>query len=227
MTPILPVSHLRSLIPGGEDVRKFLLIGKKTFESISSALAHQGISLDSFESALEFGSICGIVSRHWPTKTCQLQCVEPDQLNVNWCIQYLRAVSTKLLENTTPLGNHELIFAPYLFTTFNEIDQDAWLNKLILALRPKGFLVIFLRSQQEALRNLQNEERKKYEAGEPVIINPKFSGSHRCKACHPETYIRRHYGKFLPVIDFVPAKIYKDSETSVLIKPFVVLRKIG
>lgn len=222
MRPPIPRPELRSKCPGSSDIKKFLAIGRGNV-SVVEALA-QSMNLN----ILEFGCGCGMNLRHWNRPG--IYGLDFDEKNIEWCGRNLPLIKTSLIANGPCIFSEDffdIIYVPEFIANCNEIDQDTWLCEMKRVLKPGGYLLVFIRSQRECLLNLKENERVRYEAGDLVVINQALSRTAQCKACHPESYVRTHFGKILPVIDIIPSNLYREGDTSVYIKSIVMMRKIG
>lgn len=225
----LPPFGLRESYPGCADIVKFLLLGKKYADIVPAIARDQDMEIGTGTKFLEFGSGCGMISRHIVNQN--IICTDHNISAIDWCqsklssnIFYKFDITSKL---QWPNESFDIIFAPYIFTWFNEADQNTWLLELSRVIKQKGMLLIFLRSFSESMRNLRDDERKRYESGELVVVNPSLSGQRQCRACHPQAYVEKHFSQHMPVVNIIPQSICTENEISVNIPPIVIMRKIG
>lgn len=196
-------------------------------ETVFSVLKQQSVDC---KSALELGCGPGTTARFWPENKF-LNGVDFDNDAISWCASNLKPSIFKQIHLHQPIPfaseSFDLVFSPYLFTILNEDDQNFYLTEIARVLRPNGVAILFFRSQAEILRNLKDDEYKRFCDGSLVVINQLLSGRIACKACHTENYIRRTFSRVMPIVDFQSAKLCQENGVSVTLRPFIVLRKIG
>jgi len=204
----LPPPLLMYLVAGTADANWFIDSGRLAVESIEEALRRQGTSLDNFSSVLDFGSGAGRVIRHLSSHSnlALAGCDYNPQL-VEWCRRHLSFANFQVNPPSPNLpytdAQFDLIYAFSVFTHLTVDRQRGWLDELARVLRPGGMLVVSV-SGDAYLHKLNSEQRRRYSAGEIMVILPRKQGQNECAAYHPPKAFRSLVAGVFDVLDFMP-----------------------
>jgi ubiquinone/menaquinone biosynthesis C-methylase UbiE len=205
----LPPPRLVFLVAGHHDLANFYAAGEFHANYIRKVLQANGREVDTFSSILDFGCGCGRVVRHWGTLSgCRIHGTDVNLELVRWCRRALPFAEFRHNRLATPLpyesDSMDFVYAISVFTHLSEELQEFWMGELRRILKPRGLLLITTKGTSR-LEPLDDDERRRFAAGEVVVKWARHAGSNWCAAFHPEAYVRRVLARDLEVVDFVPA----------------------
>ena len=206
----IPPARLRARIrPRAVDADFFCRTGAEHAETIRSAVERNGGSFGDFRALLDFGCGCGRVTRHWRwLHGAAVHGTDISATQIEWCREHLPFATfvRNELEPPLPYGDDafDLAYSLSVFTHLPEDLQHAWMAELRRVLRPSGFLAIS--THGDAYRDrMSDDERRRYEAGEVVVLWPEGAGTGLCSVYHPETYVRDVLAAEWEVLEMIPA----------------------
>jgi SAM-dependent methyltransferase len=203
----LPPVRLVYLVQGSYYLRDFYARGLAAAESIRSILKANGVELVAGQRVLDFGCGCGRVIRHWQGRELELHGSDYNGRLVGFCQRAMPFAhfSVNGLRTTLPYSGatFDLVYALSVFTHFDDDTENFWLGELSRVVKPGGYLYITVQGARR-LHAMTPGERRSFERGERVSVNADRAGSNDCYAYHPEAFVRRHFGRALTVVDFVP-----------------------
>lgn len=189
------------------DIEGFFTRGSLWAECIREILIRNGFNIGEFDSILDFGCGCGRVLRQWrslvgPT----LYGSDCNPRLVKWCQESLPFAKVSRNDSDSNLGYEDaafdFVYAISVFTHLSESAQRFWFEEIARVLRPGGCLLVSVYGPSWIDR-LAPAERRRFESGQLVVHNGRYSGKNVCEAFHPELYIRNQLARRYSVIDFV------------------------
>ncbi len=177
-------------------------------ESIQTILASRGADIASFSAILDFGCGCGRLLRRWKALNgTQVYGTDYNERLVEWCrasLPFARvSVNPAASRLTYEDDKFDFIYTISVFTHLSEEVQHFWIRELGRVLKPGGYLYVTVLGSTR-LHQLRPEERTRFESGELVLRNTRYSGKNVCEAFHPERFVREKLADGLTVLDFVP-----------------------
>jgi len=206
--PPIPPPDLISLVAGTRDVLWFLRSGTLAAGTLRETLERNGRKLENLSSVLDFGCGCGRVLRH----LCGYEGVSFHGCDYNprlvrWCKRHLRFAQFERNPSWPPLpfkdGQFDFIYAFSVFTHMTIPQQVSWMRELSRVLSEGGFLLISTHGRHY-LRELNEDEQKRFEAGEIVVRGENVAGTNLCMVFHPPESVRNFLAKDYAVLDFIP-----------------------
>jgi SAM-dependent methyltransferase len=205
----VPPPELRDLV-GGED--GFLDIGRLCARRIEETLAGCGVDLRALGAVLDFGCGCGRTLRHFTglqrTRLCG---TDFNPALVDWCWWNLPFAEFGLNGLEPPLDHaHEAFDLVYAFSVFTHLPdrlQRAWMDELARIIKPAGYLA--LSTLPESMLP-DDAARRRFLAGELVVVNPDDAGRNACLAFHPPVYLRDRLATAFEVAAFIPHGVGQD-----------------
>ena len=205
--PIPPVRLLMT-VAGSAEISVFLDGGQLAAGSIREILQRNEIEIGDLQAVLDFGCGCGRVLRFWKDLAgTELHGTDYNAELAAWCAQHLpfvRIGTNELAPPTSyPAARFDLIYALSVFTHLPETAQMAWMDEFHRILRPGGLLLLSLHGAHYTSR-LNEQERRRFLAGELVTRYDSSAGTNLCSVFHPEAYVRKHLTRHFDVVDFIP-----------------------
>jgi SAM-dependent methyltransferase len=203
----LPPARLIYLVQGSYHLKDFYARGLAAAESIRSILKASGVELVAGQRVLDFGCGCGRVIRHWQGRGLELHGCDYNERLVAFCRRALPfarfSVNGLRMALPYPDAAFDLVYALSVVTHFDVDTEDFWLGELSRIVKPGGHLYITVQGTRR-LHAMTPTERQLFEKGERISVNAGQAGSNDCYAYHPEAFVRRHFGRALTVVSFVP-----------------------
>lgn len=184
-------------VAGTPSIDWFLESGAAAVACLRQALARHGRELGKCEAILDFGCGCGRVLRHLEPLAARTGIcgVDINGASIAWSRKNLPFAATKVCPLAPPLayadGSFDLIYALSVFTHLPENLQLAWMGEMARLLRPGG-LLFFTAHGVSYAADLQEAERKEFEAGRLVVRRAATAGSNWCGAYHPRAWVENH-----------------------------------
>jgi SAM-dependent methyltransferase len=211
--------------PRHADARFFLRSGQDHAELIRGLLAEVGTSVEALEAILDWGCGCGRVLRHWSqlsdTRLCGCD-INPRM--VDWCRANLDFAEVERNDVSPPLSHDaasfDLVYAFSVMTHLPEELQHRWMQECLRVLKPGGYLLITTLGAYYLTRNrLSEAERKRFLAGEVVVLYEGSPGTSLCSAYHPPEYIQHRLAAGYERVAFRPAGDEGRHDIHLLRKP--------
>jgi SAM-dependent methyltransferase len=207
----LPPARLRAQVgPLHADADFFLRSGRQHAELIRELVRDAGTPVDEVGPILDWGCGCGRVLRHWrDLPAARVQGCDINPKMIEWCAANL-PFTTFVTELSPPLPISDqtlgLIYAFSVFTHLSEDLQHGWIAESARVLRPGGFLLLStLGDHYASLDRLSDEERRRFERGELVVLYERSAGTSLCSAYHPADYVHTKLAHGFDVVGFRPA----------------------
>jgi SAM-dependent methyltransferase/predicted transcriptional regulator len=209
----LPPPELMRVVMGATAARRrlssaFYATGAQVAENITRILGRHGVDLSDLGAILDFGCGGGRVIRHWKSLAKpRLHGCDYNPSLVEWCRHNLPFAEFVVNDLAPPLpyadDSFDFIHAHSVFTHLGSELQTAWIAELERVLRPNGMLLLTVHGKSY-LSHLDTEQRKRFHAGELVVMGADESGADECAAFHPERYIYETLARDLSVVTIVP-----------------------
>jgi SAM-dependent methyltransferase len=223
--PPLPPPEMRRLVAGLDEPCAFLRLGALAAGSVKDTLRQAGAQLDELDAILDFGCGCGRVIRHLSDlRSTAFHGTDYNERLVGWCKANLPFANFNVnpLEASLPYADEsfDLVYGLSVFTHLDESLQRRWLAELLRVLRPGAFLYLTLNGtgQREIL---DDDERRRFDAGELVLRRPELSGGNMCVSFHPRAFLERFFPSDLRLINLI-AQGARDSHQDI-----ALLRRAG
>lgn len=215
----MPSPDLVYLVTGQYSIEAFYDNGVIGYDSIVSMLARNKIDQRALATVLDFGCGCGRVMRHW--STCNVLGCDYNPELVSWCDESLPFATVSVNGTEPPLqyGDSEFDFT-YVISVFTHLKpelQVPWFSELARVLKPGGYLYVTFHGSSH-LDKLTDDDKRRFSAGDLVVINEEHSGTNACAVFHPEGYVRRTFGSILDLVDFVPVGAKDASQDAYLFR---------
>jgi SAM-dependent methyltransferase len=189
----VPPPHLIVRVAGKPDLAWFLESGKLAASSIREALARAGAPMEGMSSILDFGCGCGRVVRYWAGLDAKVSGSDLSGGAVDWCREHLPFASFETNGLSPPLAfeaeSFDLAYALSVFTHLPEAIQHDWMEELRRVVRPRGFVLLTTHGERYVER-LDDDERKRFRAGELVVRWAEVPGTNLCTTFHPASWVR-------------------------------------
>jgi SAM-dependent methyltransferase len=212
----LPPASMRHRVIGVAAAASFAESIPKVRADLARALARVGRSLDEFHSILDFGSGCGRGLRAFAGARDVALCgTDIDAEAVAWCKANLPFARWEVNGALPPLAfadaQFDLVYSISVFTHLDEQKQFAWLVELRRVARPGAILLLTVHGAA-ASANLPRDVRGAIER-DGFLYLPSFADKGRFpdwyqNAYHTEAYVRRTFGRYFKLLDYLPAEIY-------------------
>jgi SAM-dependent methyltransferase len=203
----VPPAELRIRVAGTADLAWFLESGRLAEESIRTALAEAGTSLEALESVLDFGCGCGRVVRRLARLPGSVNGSDLNTDAVAWCNANLRfgSFTRNALEPPLPYPDKrfDLVYALSVLTHLPTETAQAWMVELTRILRPGGLLLVTTHGDRYRER-LRPAEAAAYDRGEAVVRHDDVAGSNLCTTFHPPAFVRDRLGAGLDLAHWEP-----------------------
>ncbi len=189
----VPPAHLIVRVAGTPDVGWFLESGRLAAESIRSALTRTGAGVEKLGSILDFGCGCGRVIRNWARLDGRVSGSDLSGAAIDWCRDNLPFASFETNGLSPPLAfpddSFDLAYALSVFTHLPEAIQHDWMEELRRVISPGGFLLLTTHGERYVAR-LDDDERRRFRAGELVVRWAEVPGTNLCTTFHPASWVR-------------------------------------
>jgi SAM-dependent methyltransferase len=190
------------------DVDWFLESGRQTARAFRSALNTIGRPLESFQSVLDFGCGSGRVIRQWvDVRGPRFTGSDYNGKAIRWDRANLPFARFERNSLAPPLpfeaNEFDLCYAVSVFTHLPVELQRAWIEELHRVVRPGGILMLTLSGRGD-FKRITAAERESFEAGNLVVVDPKFAGTNMCGAYHPVEYVRREWSDLFEIVAHHP-----------------------
>jgi SAM-dependent methyltransferase len=222
----LPPARLRAQVgPKHADAEYFLRSGHEQAEIVRTLVAETGSSLGHFDAILDWGCGCGRVLRNWPDlRDTRVSGCDLNPKMVEWCARNLPFAEVSVNELVPPLPypdeSFELVYAFSVMTHLDEDLQHEWARECRRVLRPGGyFLFSTLGEHYLSLARLNEDERRRFESGDVVVLYEDSPGTSLCSAYHPPEYVRRKLTADYEHVAFHPAMDYGRHDIHLVRKP--------
>ena len=207
----LPPPNMVQLVAGIATAHRFY----QRFVDGGAATAQRiGDMLPAFaelHSVLDFGCGCGRVMRHWrDVDGPRLHGTDYNPYLVEWCAANLPFAEFSVNGLDPGLsfadGEFDFVYSYSVFTHLPEEMQATWLAELVRVTKPGGQLWLTFHGAHAA-EALEPGERRRFDAGELVVVLPRGEGDYGTNACavyHPERLVRDELARDLDVVAYVP-----------------------
>jgi ubiquinone/menaquinone biosynthesis C-methylase UbiE len=190
------------------DLRLYLQSSALGVAVLEEVLAANGLKLDQFRSILDWGSGCGRMVRALSRRTdAKLHGCDYNAALVRWCAEALPCADWKVCGLAPPLPypdrSFDLVFAISVLTHIPTEMQVDWLTEIRRVLRPGGYALLSVHGASRT-SGLPDEVRRRFDAGEHVVVGEEYAGTNLCGSYHPAAYVRDVLGKVMPLVAHLP-----------------------
>jgi SAM-dependent methyltransferase len=222
----LPPARLRAQVgPKHADADYFLRSGRQQAEIVRTLVEEAGSSVERFDAILDWGCGCGRVLRNWSTLSeTRVAGCDLNPKMVEWCARNLAFADVLVNGLSPPLPYADESFdLVYAFSVLTHLDvelQRAWTRECRRVLRPGGyFLFSTLGEHYLSLARLTDDERRRFESGDVVVLYEGSPGTSLCSAYHPPEYVRTKLTDDYEYVSFHPALDYGRHDIHLARKP--------
>jgi SAM-dependent methyltransferase len=192
--PAFPPGTLIEAVAGAPLVSWFHAMGKRGADCITDVLRQNGLEMETFDAMLDFGCGCGRVTRHWSRLPhVQVHGTDYNPELVAWCRQHLRFARFGTNQLMPPLAYDDnafdFVYALSVFTHLAESTQAAWMHELARVVKPGGHLLVTTHGDFYT-QYLDEDERRRYHAGQLVLRPGLVEGDNVCAAFQSESQVR-------------------------------------
>lgn len=203
----IPSPKLNHLVTGTFNAEWYVESGRRAFEAIWQSLGRRAIDMGQIKDVLDFGCGSGRVIRYWAGQPARAAGSDYNPELIDWCKKAFPFARFAVNGLAPPLAfeneSFDLVYALSVFTHLAEEKQFAWMKELLRVTRPGGYLFITLHGDCEFYMNMLPEEQKRrFRAGEMVVMLPEEEGKNCCNAFHPHEWVRRRLAAGLEVVDY-------------------------
>ncbi len=202
----VPNRELIDLVTPGFDETQFLRSGRQATRFLCGLLRANGVRPESLRSVLDFGCGCGRLLRHFPVlgiRHLELHGTDYNPLLIDWCRQNLPIADFQVNDLEGPLNYRDemfdFVYAISVFTHLTEPLQFAFLQEMARILKPRGHLIITLHGAAFAI-DLDEEQKRQFEAGQVVVKNIEQMGENTCGAYHPVRYVKENFTRAFELV---------------------------
>ena len=204
----LPPKELIYFVTAHRSASTFLRSGHLASKTIRQTLEKHGLEIERLNAVLDFGCGVGRIMRHWNLlQGPVLHGTDYNSRLVEWCQDNLKFAEFQVNTLSHRLRyepeTFDFIYAASVFTHLSEPLQFYWLDELSRVLKPGGHLY-FTTHGDYFFPHLRVEEKEKLLNGQLVVRETEQSGSNRCAAFHPATYVRENMTRNFFLVDFIP-----------------------
>jgi SAM-dependent methyltransferase len=189
----LPPPHLIVRVAGTPNAGWFLESGRLAARSIGEALERAGTGIEAMTSILDFGCGCGRVIRNWAQLDVDAAGSDLSGAAIDWCRENLPFARFETNGLSPPLvfadAAFDLAYALSVLTHLPESIQHDWMDELHRVVRPNGFVLITTHGERY-LERLDEDERRRFEAGQLVVRWGDLPGTNLCTTFHPPAWVR-------------------------------------
>jgi len=204
----VPPPHLIMRVAGTADAAWFLESGRLAAQSIRETLRTAGTPIETLDSILDFGCGCGRVIRNWAGLEARVAGSDLSGDAIDWCRTNLSFARFETNGLSPPLvfddASFDLAYALSVLTHLPEAIQHDWMDELHRVARPGG-LALLTTHGERYLERLDEDERRRFRAGELVVRWGEVPGTNLCTTFHPPSWVRE---RLLPhgfeEVTFVP-----------------------
>ncbi len=204
----VPPPHLIMRVAGTPDAAWFLESGRLAAQSIRETLRTAGTPIETLDSILDFGCGCGRVIRNWAGLEARVAGSDLSGDAIDWCRTNLSFARFETNGLSPPLvfddASFDLTYALSVLTHLPEAIQHDWMDELHRVARPHG-LALLTTHGERYLERLDEDERRRFRAGELVVRWGEVPGTNLCTTFHPPSWVRE---RLLPhgfeEVTFVP-----------------------
>lgn len=189
----LPPPKLRMRVICTPEHETFLQSGELAAETVTEALSENNLSVNAFNSILEFGCGCGRVLRHWKDLPANVSGSDYDADQVKWCQTNLPFADVRKNAAKPPLQfddeQFDLVYSLSVFIHIAPDAQQPWVDEIYRVLAPGGYFLLSTHGiayQDE----MSPEERDQFDRGEFVFRWPSAAGTNLSAGFHPDSYLR-------------------------------------
>lgn len=217
----LPPARLRVLVDGHARPEGFLRGGASDAAMIREAVAAAGSPIESMEAILDFGCGCGRIARNWAgLDGPELYGCDYNARLVDWCSRNLAFLEARTndLEPPAPYPDErfDLVYAISILTHLTEPVARRWMGDWRRILKPGG-LLLFSTHGDELRDKLGTEQRRRYDAGEIVVVSARVEGTNACSAHHPYRYVSERLLDGFELASHVPGAELPDLRQDVYV----------
>jgi SAM-dependent methyltransferase len=193
--PPVPPAQLRVRIaPAQGDLQHFLRSGAEHADLVRALLSDVESDPVAAAPILDFGCGCGRIARHWEGLDVDLHGCDVNPRMIDWCRRNLLfgRFDVNGLEPPLPYEDDSfgLAYAFSVLTHLPEQLQHEWLREFERVLRPGGFLLFSTQGEYFVeLDRLTDDEQRKFDNGELVVLFENHAGGNVCSAYHPQAYV--------------------------------------
>lgn len=190
------------------DLRLYLESSVLGVAVLEEVLAANGLKLADFRSILDWGSGCGRMIRLLSRRIgAKLHGCDYNPRLVRWCSEALTCADWKVCGLTPPLpypdASFDLVYAISVLTHIPSELQVPWLTELRRVLKPGGYALLSVHGASR-VAGLPEEARRRFDAGEHVVVGEEYAGTNLCGSYHPAAYARDVLGKVMPLVAHMP-----------------------
>ena len=102
-----------------------------------------------------------------------------------------------------PDQSFDLVFAISVLTHIPSNLQQPWLTEIRRVLKPGGHALLSVHGASR-IEALPEEARRRFEAGEHVVVGDEYAGTNLCGSYHPAAYVRDVLGKVMLLVAHLP-----------------------
>lgn len=218
----LPPPHLVFKVSGSYQRRFFFEGGALGARCIDSILQKNGLSMEDFDSVLDFGCGCGRIIRHWKGRVPHLHGSDYNPDAIEWCGRELPFASFALNQLEPPLpyadATFDFICSISVFTHLTEDLQHAWMDELMRVIKPGGH-VLWTAHGVTRRDSLSGPDQHAFDAGEVVVRRGRYAGHNFCHTYHPESWVYENLVQHgTEALDFVPGGLKDANQDAFLFR---------
>jgi SAM-dependent methyltransferase len=219
----LPPRELTSLVvwrPSQWGRKSFFESGAQSAEIIRTVLEQYDRPIERSGALLEFGCGCGRVIRHFQHSAARLHGSDYNEKLIAWCRANL-PFATFAVNRLEPGLEYEddtfdLIYTISVFTHLPASLQTSWVAELRRILKPGGTLLVTVHGESRT-DFLSAEDRKRFAAGDLVVVKPERAGANDCSAFHPRPYLEGEFILDMRLLAHVPDAMFTNQQDVVLL----------
>lgn len=207
----LPPPILRVRVTGTARPDEFLAQGQRSADTVRDVVESSGRRFEALGSVLDFGCGCGRVMRRWVDVKGPVfygSDYNPDLIAWSAANLPFASFTTNGLAPPLPYGDgqFDLIYALSVFTHLTVDLQHSWMAELRRVLKPGGLLLFTTRGTSWEFK-LDDDERRRYDAGEVIVRYSHVAGTNLCSTLHPWSYVHERLSEGFSVLESLPARL--------------------